>query len=265
MSLIGVGVTIGTADVAGLVPITVVNLGADVLQIGTDNTAVQNTTSAAVVSTLATASADLSTLGTQIATALSAVNTGTAAAATAVTAGGSVATKATLCVTDFTTLADQATYGLATLFNNQTWTAGSLQLSGTPGSSVTLTVTQQESVIAAVNALGTAILGNQTAANTSTTDIGAVSTDLGIIYTDVNALGTATVATDITNAASTIQSDILNARTTIANDVAVITALIPTANVYIQTDTSLAPNAATLNGALVAALTFVRDNGILPT
>ena len=58
--------------------------------------------------------------------------------------------------TDINTMATMATYGLTTLLNNQTYTAGTKQLSGTPGSSVTLTVTQQESFIANFNAIGAA-------------------------------------------------------------------------------------------------------------
>jgi hypothetical protein len=243
MSLVAVGVTVGTADVAGLVAITTTNIGSSVLQIGTTTTSVLNTVSA-----------DVAALGALISTALTAVNQGTTDVATALTAAGAVATDGTTCVTDYTTVANQATYGLVHLLNNQTFTAGTLQLSGTPGASATLTVAQQQSLIAACNALGTALLANQAAANTANTDVTTVSTDLATIYTDVAALGTSTINTAITAANTSIQGAVTTAAT-----------LLPGANVYLQTDTTVATNVATLNGALVAALTYIRANGILPT
>ena len=42
-------------------------------------------------------------------------------------------------------------------------------------------------------------------------------------------------------------------------------AIIASANVLVQADSSVATNVAALNGALVSALTFVRNQSILPT
>lgn len=75
---------------------------------------------------------------------------------------GGIATATTdiaTAITDFTAAVGASSGdSLKELLINQTWTAGTLQLSGTPGSSATLTAGQQEGLQTLINAVGTALL-----------------------------------------------------------------------------------------------------------
>ena len=82
-----------------------------------------------------------------------------------------------------------------------------------------------------------------TDASAASVDAATTSTNAAAAHTAANALSTAAIATDLTAAQAIISS----------------------ANVYIQTDTSVVTDVALLNGGLVAALTFVRDTSILAT
>jgi hypothetical protein len=96
---------------------------------------------------------------------------------------------------DFKLIATTATNGLVAIFNNQTFTAGTCQLSGTPGSSVTPSQAVQEALIAILNTYGTAIV----AANVA---IAAVAATQASLTTDIASTvsTTATAATDAATA-----------------------------------------------------------------
>ena len=167
---------------------------------------------AAVMTDLTNVETANTALGTIVATAVTDAATAVTDATTAYTDVGTTATDITTLIADFTAAVGTASGdSLIELLNNQTWTAATLQLSGTPGSSVTLTTAQQTGLIALINAVGTAILATQTANNTAntaaatavtavtqvntavgtvSTDSGTLSSDLTQLETDVNVFGT---------------------------------------------------------------------------
>jgi hypothetical protein len=96
-------------------------------------------------------------LGTQKGNGIFPVQTG--AIQDPVTQGNDAQTDIATAITDYTAAVGASTGdSLKQLLNNQTYSATTLQLSGTPGSSVTLTVAQQEGLITLINTLGTALL-----------------------------------------------------------------------------------------------------------
>jgi hypothetical protein len=243
MSLVAVGVVIGTPNSNSEVPITVSNIAADVIQAQTD---------------LATLATDITTVQGNASAADTDVGAAQTLNTTADTAAGTSVTNATTADTDVgTTGTDFDAFAAALIaitgdtYNSTTkqFTFGGAtglthaQLAGALGTALNLVGSDQ---VTAKAATATA----KTQATTVKTDVDAVVTSLttaktatALTKTNANLLSTTTVATDLTNAST----------------------LIGLSQVFIQTDTAHAPNIATLNGALVGALGFMRDTSILPT
>lgn len=192
MSSIAIGVTIGTPDVAGQVPVTDTNIGAS----------------------LASASTYLATTTTDLATLTTAVNTVTADCAT-------TSTDAVNADNDCTALVAYM---------------GTVGLTGSLSASVTLTAAQGNSLIAAAALVSTDTGATRTAAATAATAASAVPAVVTAVSADV-----ANVTTQVTNSQSA-SSD----------------------HVFIQMDTAHVTSVSLMNGALLAALNFALDAGILP-
>jgi hypothetical protein len=145
---------------------------------------------AAVMTDLTNVETANTALGTIVATAVT-------DAATAVTDATTANTDVATAITDFTAAVGTASGdSLIELLNNQTWTAATLQLSGTPGAGgVSLTQAQQEGLITLINAVGTALVAAKAAtvaslaaATQANTDVGTVSTDSGTLSSDLTQL-----------------------------------------------------------------------------
>lgn len=226
MSLVAVGVTLGTPDSAGEIPVTTSNLAGSI----------------------ASAVSDLSTLTTAIGTANTAATTANTDVGTAQTAANTAATATGTAVTNMaTTLTAIDAFGAAVIaITGGTYTAHQFSVAVTTG----LTNTQCNTTFALLNTAITDFLAAQTQVGTSNSDAAAVVTDLATAKTAAN-----TTATDVAALSTTaVSSDLTNSQAVLAS-----------ANVFIQTDSSVVTAVSALNGALVAALTFVRKNSILPT
>jgi hypothetical protein len=229
MALIAIAVTLGTPNSAGQVPITVSDLAAEIAQAVTDTTAL-----AAVITTVQT---DAATADTD--------------AATVVTDTTNADTDAGTVVTDIaTTGTDFDTFAAALIaITGDTYNSTTKQF--TYGGATGLTHAQIAGALGTdLNAIGAAIVAAATAAATAKTATAAA----------VTAAGTAKTATALTVTDATPLST-----ATIAADHTAAQAIIASANVFIQSDGSVVTNVALLNGALVSALTFVRDSAIIPT
>ena len=152
---------------------------------------------AAVMTDLTNVETANTALGTIVATAVTDAATAVTDATTAHTDVGTTATDITTLIADFTAAVGTASGdSLIELLNNQTWTAATLQLSGTPGAGgVSLTQAQQEGLILLINAVGTALVAAKAAtvaslaaATQANTDVGTVSTDSGTLSSDLTQL-----------------------------------------------------------------------------
>ena len=90
-------------------------------------------------------------------------------------------------ITDFGLIASTATNGIAHSFSNQTFTVGTLQLSGTPSASATVTQAIEEALITLCNTCGTAVLAAVAAVTAAQTAQAALSTATNLVVTDLAA------------------------------------------------------------------------------
>lgn len=240
MALQAVAVTLGTPDTAGEISITVSNLAAAIAQAVVDTTTLQTAITSAQADA-ATADTNMGTVQTQMGT----VKTNTATTLTdATTADNKAASTGTdydslinamIAITGdtYNSTTKQITFGGATGLTHAQIAALAFNTVG--GDLVTLktnTATAKADATTADNAAATNVT-NCTTAKAATATVKA----------DVNALSTATVAADHTSAQ----------------------AIIASANVFLQFDDGIVTSVGALNAGLVAGLTFVRKNNILPT
>lgn len=184
------------------------------------------TTDSNIAAPIAQAVTDTATLATNLATAQT-------SSTIADTDANTSTSNVSAAVTDFNTACGTGTNGLANLLS-VTYSGSPPQI-GTATNSATLTSTQQNAVIALLN---TALAALATANTSSAATLVAVNGTNG----EVQALSTTAIAADLALA----QAELTNE------------------NVFIQFDSSVVTNVATLNNTLVSALAFVRDTGILP-
>lgn len=235
MSLVALGITLGSPDGVAIVPVTTSNLAADIAQAVTD-LAVVTTAAATTVTATTTADTAMGTVQTDIS------NVSTAAATTT--------TGVSNTLTAYDAAAGSSANNLASLLGaNVVYTAGTHQFSGTMTGNATITPTQGAALIALFNTVATDLLAAQselasttTYITTLTTDGNTAKADTAAAKTDAAAVSTMAVSADLTAA----------------------TAIISSANVYIQLDSSVVTTVPALNAAALAALNFVRAGNILP-
>jgi len=226
MALQAVGVTLGTPNVAGEISVTVSNLAASIAQSVTDTTALQTA--------ITTEQTNATTADTNVATVQTDL-------ATATTDGNTAVTRATTLGTDYDSLINAMIAITGDTYNSVT---KQITFGGATG------LTHAQIAALAFNTVGTDIVTNKT--NTT-----QVQSDLTTCTNDAATAKAATLASK--NAANALST------ATIAADHSAAQAIIASANVYLQFDDGVVTNVAALNGGLVAALTFVRHNTILPT
>lgn len=258
MALVAVAVTLGTPNSVGQVPITTTNLAAEIAQAVTDLATLQTAINTAQTAASA-ADGDMATLVTDLATDVTNTTIADNDAAIDVTNTGAVNTDLTTAFSDYDTVAaaiiaitgdtynsstHQFTFGGATGLTHAQWAGASIGVA--LNAALTAFVTAQTAATTASTSAGTtktATAAAKSSAAASSTQGGLTKTATALTVTDANLLSTATVSADLVAAQ----------------------AIIALANVYVQTDTTVATNVALLNGALISALSFVRGAGILPT
>lgn len=243
MALVAIAVTLGTPNSVGQVPITVANLAAEIAAAVADLTQLGVNIGTAQ-SSAATADTDAGTLQTDATIADSAAATNLSDITDADTKVGTINTDfdafaaALIAITGdtYNTATNQFTFGGATGLTHA-------QIAGALGTALNLVGADVVTAKASSAAAKTQATTTKTNTATVVTDAGTTKTATATAKTNANALSTVATAADLT-----------------ASQV-----IIASANVYIQTDGSIVTNVALLNGALVNALTFVRDSAILPT
>lgn len=243
MALVAIAVTLGTPNSVGQVPITVANLAAAIALAVADLTALGANIVVAQVAA-ATADTDAGVLVTDATTADGAAATNLSQVSDADAKVGTTNTDfdafaaALIAITGdtYNTTTNQFTFGGATGLTHA-------QIAGALGTALNLV--GADIVTAKASSAAAKTQATTLKANTATvlTDASTTKTATATAKTDVNLLSTSAVAADLTSSQTIIAS----------------------ANVYIQTDGTIVTNVALLNGALVNALTFVRDSAILPT
>ncbi len=226
-----------------------------------------------VATSVTTAIADMATLSTDIAAALAIATTvkteaislatyGTTAyndAAASVLQCGTVQSTATALQSNVNNCATVATYGLTTLLNNQTYTAATGLLSGTPGSSVTLTVAQQQSFIANFNSISSVAGANVGLISQATTAVLDASTLSNFIS------GTIQPAANTLSANGTINLTDVTACSTqgtvVTNDLMAIGSTGINGQMYLVYDPTYVSDVAILTQELTAILNYLQTNG----
>lgn len=242
MSLIAIGVEIGSPNTASEVPITTSNIAADIAQAVVD-LATLATSIAAVVANATTADNDVAVVVTDL----------TTVAADALAADNDVGTVQTdngLANTAFDTFA-----AAVIAITGDTYTSATKQFAF--GGATGLTHAQWATVGALLNNAMAEYVTAQAALATAKTATALVRTD---VTTAQSAAGAAKTATALVKTNATALST-----ATVAADLAAAAAPLADADVFVQADTGDVPNVATLNAALVSALTYARDAAILPT
>lgn len=242
MSLVAVGVTLGTPNSAGEIPITTSNLAASIAQAVTDTTA--------LATAIATAAADATTADTDMGTVQSQMATVKANCDTVVTDTTNTQTTANQAGTDFDTFA-----AALIAITGDTYNSATKQF--TFGGATGLTHAQLAGALGTdLNAIGADIVLAKTRAATAVTD--ATTAD-NAAATNVTNCTTAKAAT------AQAKTDATGLSTaTVAADHTAAQAIIASANVLVQTDSSVASSIGAVSGAFIAALTFLRKNNILP-
>lgn len=256
MSLVAVGVVLGTPNSNGEVPVTVSNIGASVVQAQTDVATLA--TSITTVSANATAGdTDVAAAQTLNNTADTAAGTGVTNATTADTAVGTVQTDNTTANSAFDTFA-----AAVIAITGDTYVSGSKQF--TFGGATGLTHAQWATLGALLNTAMTDYLIGQTDLATAKAATATAKTQATTVKADVDAVVTSLATAKAATALTVTNANGLSTAP-IAADLVTASTLIGTTQVFVQADTSHVPNVASMNGALAGALGFMRDTSILPT
>lgn len=256
MSLIALAVTLGSPNSVGEVPVTTSNLASDIAQAVTDLTTLGGSFSVIVTDTTA-ADNDVAAAQTLNNTADSAAGTGVTNATTADNAVATVQTDNTAANSAFDIFA-----AAIIAITGDTYNSTTKQF--TFGGATGLTHAQIATNFALLNTAMTDYLASQTDLATAKAATATAKTQATTVKTDVDAVVTS-LATAKTATALAKTDALALSTAAVAADLTAAQTLIGSANVFIQTDGTVVTNVALLNGALVNALTFVRDTAILPT
>ena len=252
-----IGVQLGSPNTASQVPVTTQD-GAQYITLAVADLATL-TTNIGTAQTDSTASDnDMATLTGSLGTGVTNINTVKTDTATAKGDATTADTDVGTAQTNFDTAMNSLVTGMGVV----TYSSMTHQFSGTFSGSVTVTQTNGNNLIAALNTALTALIAAKTATALTVTDATTADTAAATAQTQVSLCQTQGASTKVATAAakaadaalstSAVSTDLTNASAVLAQ------------NVLIRTDKGVCLTASELNGALVAALALVTANAILP-